>query len=306
MSKLLLGSIFSSVLIGLTSVSQSQVLPEVAPPPKSTIPTQTQPSKTPDATPSNSTITTPTQVPEAPSATTPDLTLLSKAVGVFWQSDRTETNSQMIIRGEQQGVKIEMSAQVKTIAQIGNKFQTQLVFTPVGSTPKATYTIVSNGRDVWIYRPDRRQYAKTTFDAFRSGADWLWTGISSSMFLTISAADRQEMLSVLGTDRDIIKSIPPSQYKDLVGSQRQVGGQDFYNYSYNFKAEGFIFDVLVQPQTATVQRIEFNGKVDGMNISLSEQIISRKPQVKISKRTFEFTPPRGVKKVKAIDIELFK
>ncbi len=313
MSKLLLGTIVSSVLMGLTSVSQAQIAPGVTPP-KSTIPTQTQPQKTPPTTtPPNSTIPVPERVPTpttpsttTPGTATPDLNLLSKTVGVFWQSDRTETDSQMMIQGEQQGIKIEMSAQIKTIAQIGNKFQTQLVFSPVGSKPTTTYTIVSNGRDVWIYRPDRRQYAKTTFEAFRSGSNWLWTGISSSLFLTISATDRQEMLSALGTDRDVIKSIPPSQFKDLIGTQRQVDGQNLYSYSYNFKSEGFIFDVLVQPQSATVQRIEFNGKVDGMNINLSEKIISRKPQVVISKQTFQFVPPKGVKKVKAIDIELFK
>jgi hypothetical protein len=305
MSKLLLGTIVGYVLIGLTSVSQAQVSPGVTPP-KPTVPTQTQPPQTPGATPPTSTTPAPNQVPKVPGTTTPDLNLLSKTVGVFWQSDRTETDSQMLIQGEQQGVKIEMSAQIKTIAQIGNKFQTQLVFAPVGSKPKTTYTIVSNGRDVWIYRPDRRQYAKTTFDTFRSGSNWLWTGISSSLFLTISAADRQEMLSALGTDRDVIKSIPPSQFKDLIGAERQIDGQNLYSYSYNFKSEGFIFDVLVQPQTAAVQRIEFNGKVDGMNISLSEKIISRKPQIAISKQTFQFVPPRGVKKVKAIDIELFK
>ena len=305
MSKLLLGTIVSSILIGLTSVSQAQISPG-ATPPKSTTPTPTQPLNTPGATPPKSTIPTLTQPSKASTSTTADLTLLSKAVGVFWQSDRVETDSQMLIQGESQGVNISMSAQIKTVAQIGNKFQTQLAFAPVGSTSKATYTIVSNGRDVWIYRPDRRQYTKTTFKAFSSGSNWLWTGVSSSLFLTISPADRQEMLSAIGTDRDVIKSLPPSQFKDLIGSERQVDGQNLYSYSYNFKDEGFIFDVLLQPQTATVQRIEFTGKVDGMNIKISENIVSRKPQVTIAKQTFEFVPPKGAKKVKTIEIEPFK
>ena len=109
------------------------------------------------------------------------------------------------------------------------------------------------------------------------------------------------MRSALGTDRDVIKSIPPAQFKELVRSDRQVDGQNLYSYAYNFRTEGFIFDLLVQPQTTTVQRIEFNGKVDGMDISRSEKIISRKPQAVISKQTFKFVPPKGVKKVKAIE-----
>ena len=286
MSKLLLGTIVAAVLIGLTSVSQAQISPGATPPPKSTVPTPTAP-------------------PKASTSTTPDLTLLSKAVGVFWQSDRTETNSQILLHGEGQGIDRNMSLQVNTIAQIGNKFQTQLVIAPIGSSPKITYTLVSNGKDVWIYRPDRRQYAKTTFAAFRASSNWLWTGVSSSVFLSLTAADRREMLLSLGTDRDVIKSVPPEQLKDLSGSERQIDGKNLYAYSYNFKDAGFSFDIFLQPQTASVQRIEFNGKVDDMNVKISEDILSRNPQVNITKKTFEFVPPKGVKKVKNLEIELF-
>jgi outer membrane lipoprotein-sorting protein len=287
MSKFLLGTIVAAVLIGLTSVSQAQISPGATPPPKSTVPAPTSP-------------------PKASTSTAPDLTLLSKAIGVFWQSDRTETSSQMFLYGKGQGIDRSISAQINTIAQIGNKFQTQLVVAPTGSSPKITYTIVSNGKDVWIYRPDRRQYAKTTFTAFRSSSNWLWTGVSSSLFLSITAADRQEMLSSLGTDRDVIKSVPPEQFKDLIGSERQIDGKTLYGYSYNFKDAGFSVDILLQPQLATVQKIEFSGKVDDMDVKISENIFSRNPQVNITKKTFEFAPPKGVKKVKTLEIELFR
>lgn len=64
--------------------------------------------------------------------------------------------------------------------------------------------------------------------------------------------------------------------------------------------------MLLQPQAATLQRIEFTGKVDGMNMKISEKIVSRTPQITIAKPTFEFVPPKGVRKVKTIEIELFK
>jgi outer membrane lipoprotein-sorting protein len=304
MSKLLLGTIVTSVLIGLASATQAQIPPGSSTPPKSTIPAQTQPKKVPGSTLPNSTIPPQTQPPNS-AATTPDLALLSKAVGVFWQSDRIETDSQVLMNVESNGMNVNMSAQIKTIAQIGNKFQAQLTFAPLGSIPKSTCIITSNGRDVWIYRPDRRQYSKTTFAAFRSSSNWFWTGVSSSLFLSLTEVERKEIVSSLGTDRDFITATPASQFKDLLGSERQVDGQNLYTYSYDLKEQGLTFNVFVQPQAATVQRIEFNGKSDGIDIKFSEKIISRKPQVNIPKQTFEFVPPKGVKKVKFLDIDSF-
>jgi hypothetical protein len=298
MSKLLLGTIVVSLSIGLASVTQAQISPGSLAPPKSTIPAQTPSPKVPTTT-----VPAQTLPPQMPGTTTPNLRLLSKAVGVFWQSDRMETDSQVLMHVGSQGMDIDVSAQIKTIAQTGNKFQARLTFAPIGNRPKTSCIITSNGRDVWIYRPDRRQYAKTTFTAFRSSSNWLWTGVSSSLFLSITEADRQDILASLGTERDFTRAMPASQFKDLLGTERQIDGQNLYAYSYDIKEQGLTFNVFVQPQAATVQRIEFNGKTDGMDIRFSEKIITRNPQVDIPKQTFQFVPPKGVKKVKSLPID---
>jgi hypothetical protein len=297
MSKLLVGTLVTSVLIGLASVTQAQISPRSLTPPKSTILVQTPSPKIPGSIP------TQTLPPQTPDTTTPDLTLLSKAVGVFWQSDRIETDSQVLMQIASNGIDIDMSAQIKTIAQTGNKFQARLTFAPIGLRPKTTCIITSNGRDVWIYRPDRRQYVKTTFAAFRSSSNWFWTGVSSSLFLSITEADRREIIASLGTDRDFTKAMPASQFKDLLGAERQIDGQKLYAYSYDIKEQGLTFNVFVQSQTATVKRIEFNVKTDGIGIKFSENIITRNSQIDIPKQTFQFVPPKGVKKVKSLPID---
>jgi hypothetical protein len=148
--------------MAIASATPSQQLPPIlapAPSPK------TQPSAVPIP------LKTPTKQ---------DLKLLSKAAGIFWQTDRSETESKMRFQGIRDGIKVDSTIEVKTITQTGGKFRAQLIFTPIGSTTKATYLIVSNGGDVWIHRQDKNEYTKTTFAVFNH--DRIWMGVSSFMF----------------------------------------------------------------------------------------------------------------------------
>ena len=70
MSKLLSGMVIAAALMGLATTTQAQV-PSASPTP------------------------TPPAIESQPAVTAPDLALLSKAVGGFWQTDRAETKSLM-------------------------------------------------------------------------------------------------------------------------------------------------------------------------------------------------------------------
>jgi outer membrane lipoprotein-sorting protein len=283
MSKLLSGIAIVSLLIGLTGNTQAQV-PPASPPP------------TPQSQPA-------TPVPST--ATTPDLSLLSKAVGVFWQTDRVETKSQMTIDVAADGTNIKMYAQIETIAQTGNKFVTKLTFTSPGESRKSTYKIISNGQKVWIYRLDRRQYMETTFAKFNAGSDSFWIGTSAFLFTSLSETERREMVNTLGGDRNIIATLLKGQTGDLQGRKQQLDGEELYNYSYENKSESWTFNGLVQPQTGALKQIEIAGKTQGMNFSIADKIISRNTQPSISSKTFRFSPPKGVKKVKSLEIDPF-
>jgi outer membrane lipoprotein-sorting protein len=284
MSKLLSGIAIASLLIGLTGTTQAQV------PPASPTPTpQSQPA---------------TPVPST--ATTPDLSLLSKAVGLFWQTDRAETKSQMTIDLAADGTKIKMYAQIETIAQTGNKFVAKITFTSPLESTKSTYKVISNGKKVWIYSPERRQYAETTFEKFNAGSDSFWIGTSSFLFTSLNETERREIVNTLSSDRNIMSTLLKGQTGDLQGRKQQLDGENLYNYSYENKSENWIFNGLVQPETGIIKQIEIAGKTQGMSFSVADKIISRNIQPKISSKTFKFSPPRGVKKVKSLEIDPFK
>ncbi len=282
MSKLLSGIAIASLLIGLTATTQAQV-----PPASPTLPPQSQPAS-----------------PLPSTANTPDLSLLSKAVGVFWQTDRAETKSQMAIDVTIDGASIKMNAQIETIAQTGNKFVTNLTFTSPGASIKSTYKIVSNGKKVWLYAPARRQYIETTFAKFNDSSDSFWIGTSSFLFTTLNETERREMIGSLG-DRDLLTTLLKGQTGDLQGRKLQLDGEELYNYSYENKVQNWTFNGLIQPQTGLIKQIEIAGKTEGMNFSITDKIISRNTQPTISSKTFRFSPPKGVKKVKVLELNPF-
>jgi outer membrane lipoprotein-sorting protein len=280
MSKLLSGIIIAVGLTSLTSTVRSQVSPP------SPIITQSQPQK-------------------SVTSTVPDLVLLSKAARILWQTDRAETESQMLISAGKKGAEVKVNAQIKTIAKMGNKFLTQLTFAPPGSIAKSTYTIVSNGDKVWIYQPERRRYAQTTYSKFKSGNNSFWMGGSSFLFLTITETERRNTISMLGTDQDFIKLLDQSQIKDLQGQSQQVNGRDSYIYSYQMKENNMMMKGFVDPATGAIQKIELVGNSQGLKINFVEQIISRNHQVNLANQAFVFLPPPGIKKVKSLEIDPF-
>ena len=280
MSKLCPGiirTILTTALISIASATQAQQVPLPSP--------KTQPP----------TVVVPTTAP-----TKQDLKLLNKAAGIFWQTDRSETESKMVFHGTNSGITIDSTIQAKTIVKTGGKFRSQITFTPLGSTAKATYIFVSNGVDVWIHRPDHNEYTKTTVAAF--DRDRFWIGISSFMFLTIDEKMRQELITSLGTDQDLIINLNIPNPKNLQWANRQVDGVNLSVYSFNI--DKFKVDVFLPLESANLQKIEFSGKEPSLDLTFSETIIKRSSQVNITDRTFTFTPPKGTKKVKSIKIAL--
>ena len=148
--------------------------------------------------------------------------------------------------------------------------------------------------------PDINVYTKTTVAAF--DRDRFWIGISSFMFLTIDEKMRQELITSLGTDQDLIININIPNPKNLQWANRQVDGVNLSVYSFNI--DKFKVDVFLPLESANLQKIEFSGKEPSLDLTFSETIIKRSSQVNITDRTFTFTPPKGTKKVKSIKIAL--
>jgi outer membrane lipoprotein-sorting protein len=281
-------------------------LPPVAPGSATPAPSQSRPQ--PDASPQPPVSPQPNTLPSPAATTEPDLTLLGKVLGAFLQTNKARTESQLVMKLQGKEGNVEIYVRSKTVAKTSGEFRSELTFAQPGQPPTASYTIVSNGSKVWIYRPDRRQYAQTTLAKFQAQPYSYLVGLSTIFFLSVTEANRRDINAALAVSPSFLTTLPKEQIKDLQGSRRQVEGQELYAYSYENKAENWSFNSFVHPQTGILKQIEFTGKIDakdsGTNFTLTEKIIDRTSQPTIANSLFKFSPPKGTKKVKSLDIDL--
>jgi outer membrane lipoprotein-sorting protein len=241
-----------------------------------------------------------TESPPTESLTTPQVTLLTKAIGKFWQTDRAETKSEMVVTLRERNKDIKVFVSVKTIAKVGYKFRSNITLNKIGEKSKITYTIVSDGNKTWIYRPDRRQYTQISSSDFYENYYVSIIGMSSIVLTSVAESTQQEMIADISSEnsKTFLK-----QSKEIRVSQQQIDGRNLYVYTYA-KDPGEISG-FVHPQTEMVQRIEFKLGDENKNVMVAETIISRNSQVAITDKTFTFSPPKGVKKVKSLRVEPF-
>lgn len=234
-----------------------------------------------------------------------DLPLLARTCTNFWQRSRYQTESQMQLGGSSQGVEFNAYAQIRTIAQSDGKFRAEIAFTRPGEQAKSPTLVISNGKQVTIYRPDLQQYSVTTYQAFDKSNQSYLIGIPSFMFLQIPEDTRRLIAGSQLSDKKILQQLGLSIDQTLKGYRRTVNGQVFYVYSYTDPKAGYTFNTFVQPQTATVNQVQLSGKSQGLDIFFVERILSRTENPVVTDQSFRFLPPKSAKPVKSLSITPF-
>ena len=237
----------------------------------------------------------------AQTTNSPDLSLLVKTSANFLAGDRYQTESNMQIIGTAPGSNVVLNIQIKTIVQAPKQFRAELTFPQPDRTQSLTGLIVSDGKQVWLYRPDLRQYTTLPYEKFDQSDDSFLIGMSSSLFLQIPAETRKQIAQGnLEANTNVLKELglPPS----LKGGQRTIDGQKFYGYEYTDEKEGFLFQAVVEPSTATLQQLQISGKAESLDIVITEQILQRTTNPEVTANTFRFIPPSGVQQVDQLPI----
>ena len=251
-----------------------------------------------------------TTAPEANSqlSNQPDLALLAKTVTNFVKSERYQTESELQLNATSSGTTVRSSAQVKTVAQSPQQFRSEITFGTSGSSGGRRYLVVSNGKQVWIYRPDLKEYAVSDYASFNKSDNSFLIGMSSSLFLEI--APEFKPLRVQGSIseqniREVLVEMLRSEKALLKGGRRSLEGRDYYVYEYTDPKEGYTINALVAPDQATVEQIRIASQSEGVDVVINEKILRRVENPAIAADTFNFSPPQGAKKVKSISLEPF-
>ncbi|MBD2693714.1 LolA family protein [Anabaena catenula] len=237
----------------------------------------------------------------AQAETTPDIDLLAKTIRDFLQSDRYLTESESLVSARTEGFDVKFNIKTKTIAQSGRKFRSEITFTEQGDKGKSTRLVISDGEQVWIYRPDLKQYAVTSYTDFRES---FLIGISSLMFIEFPE-DARQPIAQSENSKSTLQEAGLTNLKELQQEQRTVDGEELSIYTYKDSREGFTFSGFIQPQTANLKQLEMRGNSEGLDIVVTEKILARTTAPAIDAQTFTFTPPAGVKKVESLSISPF-
>lgn len=229
-----------------------------------------------------------------------NLPLLAKATAAFVQSDRYRTESEMRVKASSGGTDVTSVAKVTTLVQVPYQFRAEITF-PSDTGKEVKSIVISDGKRVWMYRPDLKQYAVTPFEKFDDLDDYYWIGMSSYWYSSVTPDVRELFTNGSLTDPQVLKELGMTGTSPLKGSSQTLNGRSLYSYEFTDK-EGFTISALVEPSTAELKQIRLNGKSDGFNVDIAERILSRTANPAIAASIFKFTPPSGAKLVKSVAI----
>jgi outer membrane lipoprotein-sorting protein len=226
----------------------------------------------------------------------------SKLVKRFLESASYETQSLVQLNGVTGSTTVQTAVNVKTVMQHPNRFRSEITFAKP-EQPSATITtlIVSNGQQVWFYRPDLKQYQMMTYKEFEQFDDSYWLGFSTMIYGQVPPDVRRSLSQNELISTEVVQAVG-LELKELQGAAQTIEGRPVYVYRYKDAKEGFTFSAFVVPDTANIERFQVTGKTAGTDVVVSEQILSRTANPAIAPNTFTFTPPSGIRKVKVLSI----
>jgi outer membrane lipoprotein-sorting protein len=240
-----------------------------------------------------------------------NLNLFLRALRDFGQGNTIKTTSNLSVRATSPGSTVDTNAQIQEIAQKPNQFRADIVFGPnsFGAKSNASnrrYQIISDGKTVWIYRPDTQEYSVQTYAEFDKSNDSFLTGITSSLFLNLPAdlesSFSAENLAIVASSPTLVASLYQEMKIQFKGYKQDRGGKKFAVFSMGEAKSSEQIDLWIDSQTSTFQQFQISGKAKDLNLTLQEVIVNRTANPKIEPNTFRFIVPKGAKQLKTLSI----
>lgn len=230
-----------------------------------------------------------------------NLSLLAQTVTNLLKSDRTQTDSQTEIAfGLEAPPQASFYIKSKIITQSERKFRAEITYPVPGKD-----LVIGDGKQVWIYRSDLKQYAVTSYQDFIDSGNLIFIGISSFALLNVPEQDRKVAVNGNLSDKNILSYLGLASNSKLKGEKRTLDGQSVYVYEYKDLKDGSTLSAFVNPETATLKQVQSAGKTGELNIIITQKILSTTPNPTIKANTFLFSPPKGTKRVKTLSIRPF-
>lgn len=227
---------------------------------------------------------------------------LAQAIINFWQEDRYLTESVLELTGKVENKDYQIKSTVKTIAQSGNKFYSEITFGSPEDQDRKKYVVVSNGKTVWIYQPDAKQYSTIGYQNFQ---ETFLMGMSSVLFLSFPEDAKRLITQNVNEAQKFSEEMELVKNSQLEEENTVIDDESLTIYRYKDIGGGINLKALVNSDSALLKQIEFGGELEGTDMVIKEKIIQRTANPTITNQTFTFSPPPGVKKVRSLSISPF-
>lgn len=235
-----------------------------------------------------------------------DFTSLQKALETFFKSSRFQVTSEMTLKATVEQSNVEIFSKNTTITALPNQFRSEIEIS------NKKYVVISNGQQVWIYKPSTQEYAVSSFEEFQSSQDSFLIGLSSSFLLEIMRSLQEEQKTATVNQSDLVESMTDfftqsfNQEGFTFKQETKTVEQIAYSlYRYRSEEEKIEFVLWVDSANDNLKRLQVLGTEKDIVVDISENILQHNTEPEINDETFTFVPTAEMKQVKELPLEAF-
>lgn len=230
---------------------------------------------------------------------TEEAAVLVASLAKFMQGDRYQTESQLEILGTGSGLEFNLQTRLRVLTEHPDRFRAEIYTEDSNGRTNLETLILANGDRVWIYRPNSQQYRIVAYEEFFEGNDFIFIGLSNAGFLAIPA----DVKADLTANRDLLETIINSlSSRELRRGNEMVENRSYPTYQLPFPGDNFAAKIAIDERAASIYQLQVSGPYEGLDLVVTETILSRETVPDSAPERFQFLPPAGAVEVEELGI----
>jgi outer membrane lipoprotein-sorting protein len=234
--------------------------------------------------------------------------LLFKAFKNYFGHDHAQSSTTTKLEVTSGMLSFQAVVNHKTLIESAKQYRSEIEFISNDNATSRKYLVVSDGKILWVYRPDAKKFAILPQQDFgKNPLLMLNVDLLSIVFLMRPPNIQQLLKEDTKENAEIVKTLAKTGL-EVAGNEIDAQGNTLVVYktsganlpqaqAYNFEAR-----VLIDPNTETFKQIYFSGEQKGVRVKMSEIILERSAPTTFEPKTFSFYPPIGTKRVPKLSV----
>ncbi len=246
------------------------------------------------------------QSPISPQPTV-DLTRLKQALAPLASPGLLQSRSFLQVSGSKNGISFTFHEQISAVAKRPGKFRADITQFAADGSPQARFQVISNGLQVWTYRPGAQEYSSQPAKAFHAANDDMTaTGLAMGGFFLGEGHELAQGLQSITRETNG-QALATLAKLGITVTERTEGvdGEDDYVYCLTLSKQGVIYHFAINPATTALRQVQLTGRQNGISMTFQETISVLTIPVSLAKTTFQFSPPVGVSKTAGVSVDPF-